>query len=116
MNEYYKELNQFISGFSKEFGERSFNNINEKIANSTRISNLIKAAKDKRLPPLSGDIVPNIMSIPSFIFSNKLKVALASYLVFERWNQECNQNEEYLSDFEMCSVLRGILKSCGQML
>ena len=116
MTKYYEVLNGFIAEFCKEFGERSFNNINEKIGSSNKISNLIRAAKDKRLSPLSGDIVPNIMSIPSFMFSNNMKVALASYLAFERWNQECNQNEEYLSDFELCSVLRGILKSCGQML
>ena len=116
MSLYYEELNSFITEFSREFGERSFNSINNKIANSNKISNLIQASRTKRLPPLSGDIVPNVMGIPSFMFSNKIKVTLASFLAFERWNKECNHNEQYLSDFEMYSVLQGILKSCTQML
>ena len=116
MGEYHDTLHSFMNDFKRQFGERAYYSISETIANSNKVSVLINLSKEKHIAPTSGDIVPCVMSMLTFMFANNMKVAAASVLVLERWNQECNQEEGLLSDYDLFDLFRSILRECGQML
>lgn len=116
MSSYYTSLTSFLEGFRKEFGERTFNSIYDKIASSNKVAGLIKISRERQISVSSDDIVPCVMSMIGFMFSSKIKVALAAVLVLERWNKECNSQLLLMEDDDLYYAFQSILKSCGEMV
>lgn len=116
MDNYTLLYKSYLEEFKKEFGEREFNSILNKIAKSEKVAKLINQSIDKNVALTHNEIVPCIMSMISFMFANKNKVALASVLVLQRWNYECNTYYQLKDDHELYKSLRDILKSCDEML
>jgi len=95
---YAEIVEYFLSTYVREFGERKFKTIVDKIMTSNKISGLISTAKYKGIPPGSNDILYSLNEIPYFIFSRGQTQALAGLIALQRWNEEVNSQYFLLSD------------------
>ena len=96
--DYIEILEYFTDSYIKEFGERKFRTILEKIMTSDKISGLISTVKYKGIPPGSKDFLYCLNEIPYFIFSRGQTQAIAALLALERWNEEVNSQQYLLTD------------------
>jgi len=87
-----------ITSYIREFGERKFATILEKIMTSNKISGLISTAKFKGVPPGSKDILYCLNEIPYFIFSRGQTQAAAALIALQRWNEEVNSYQFLLDE------------------
>lgn len=95
----YDEILEYvISAYIREFGERKFKTVLDKIMTSNKISGLISTAKYKGVPPGSKDILYSLNEIPYFIFSRGQTQALAALIALQRWNDEVNSQQYLLSE------------------
>ncbi len=95
----YEEILQHVfSEYIREFGERKFDAVFEKIMTSNKISGLISTAKYKGLPPGSMDFLHCLNEIPYFIFSRGQTQAVAALVALQRWNNEVNSRQYLLAE------------------
>ena len=95
----YDEILEYvISAYIREFGERKFKTVLDKIMTSNKISGLISTAKYKGVPPGSKDYLYCLNEIPYFIFSRGQTQAIAALIALQRWNEEVNSQQYLLSD------------------
>lgn len=115
MNTYYETLDDYLNYFKKEFGERKYRKIENKIFNSKKVSTLIQISKDRFVVPNQNDYVPMLHEIPYFIFANRDVIAAGAILAMERWNLECNKPLQLATDFELNMILQGIFNEIKQI-
>lgn len=115
MSDYYERLNDYLNYFKKEFGERKYSKIENKIFNSNKVSKLIKISKERFVVPNQNDYLPMLHEIPYFIFANRDVIAAGAILALERWNLECNQELQLASNFELNIILQGIFNEIKQI-
>jgi len=96
--EYNEILEHVITAYTREFGERKFNTVLDKIMTSNKISGLISTAKYKGVPPGSKDFLYSLNEIPYFIFSRGQTQALAALIALQRWNEEVNSQQFLLTE------------------
>jgi len=96
--DYMEILEYFTDSYIREFGERKFKTVLEKIMTSNKISGLISTAKYRRIPPGSRDLLYCLNEIPYFMFSRGQTQAVAALLALERWNEEVNSQQYLLND------------------
>ena len=107
----YEELVKFfISLYVKEFGERKFNTIYQKVMTSDKISGLISTSRFKSMPPGSNNFLYCLNEIPYFIFSRGQTQAVAGLIALERWNIEVNSDLFLVSDEGLRVRALGILE------
>src|SRR5690606_27886793 len=95
----YDEILEYvISAYIREFGERKFKTVLDKIMTSNKISGLISTAKYKGVPPGSKDFLYCINEIPYFIFSRGQTQAVAPLFPFKRGNEEVKTKHLLLSE------------------
>lgn len=99
--EYNKILEYVVTAYTKEFGERKFKTVLNKIITSNKISGLISTARYKGVVPGSMDFLYCLNEIPYFIFSRGQTQALAALIALERWNEEVNSEQFLLSEEEL---------------
>ena len=96
----YEEILEYvISYYIREFGERKFKTILDKVMTSNKISGLISTAKYKAVPPGSKDFLYCLNEIPYFIFSSGQTQAVAALIALQRWNEEVN-SQQFLLNLE----------------
>lgn len=95
---YDEIIEHVVSMYIREFGDRKFRRILDKIMTSNKISGLIRTVKNKGVPPGSKDFLYCLNEIPFFIFSSGQTQATASLIALQRWNQEVNANQCLLSE------------------
>lgn len=91
-------LEQVFSSYIKEFGERKFNSILDKIKNSNKIQRLINLSIEKQSPPGSMDFLYLMNEIPFFIFSRGQTQAVGALVALMRWNQDVNSTHFLLTE------------------
>jgi hypothetical protein len=91
-------LEQVFSSYIKEFGERKFNSILDKIKNSNKIQRLINLSIEKQSPPGSMDFLYLMNEIPFFIFSRGQTQAVGALVALMRWNQDVNSTHLLLTE------------------
>ena len=96
--EYSEILDYVFSSYIREFGERKFKIVFEKIMTSNKMSGLISTAKYQGVAPDSKDILYCLNEITYFIFCKGQTQAVASLIALERWNEEVNSQQYLLSD------------------
>lgn len=95
----YDEILEYVvSAYIREFGERKFKTVLDKIMTSNKISGLISTAKYKGVAPGSKDFLYSLNEIPYFIFSRGQTQAVAALIALQRWNEEVNSQEYLLSE------------------
>lgn len=95
----YDEIFEFIiDSYIREFGERKFNSILNRVMTSNKISGMISTLKFNALPPGSKDFLYCLNSIPYFMFSSGQSQALAAILGLQRWNEEVNSHQYLLNE------------------
>jgi hypothetical protein len=90
-----------ISSYIKEFGERKFKTILDKVMTSNRISGLISTAKYENVPPSSKDILHCLNEIPYFIFARGQTQAVAALIALQRWHEEVNSLQYLLTEEDL---------------
>jgi len=96
--EYSEIFDYIISSYIREFGERKFKTVLDKVMTSNKISGLISTAKYKEVPPGSKDFLYCLNEIPYFIFSRGQTQAVAALIALQRWNEEVNSQQFLLSE------------------
>src|SRR5690554_5331249 len=98
----YEEIfDRFTDSYVREFGERKYYAIVNKIMNSNKISKLITVSKQKGLPPTSNDYLYCLNEIPYFIFSRGQTQAVGALIALQRWNDEVNSQANMLNVEEL---------------
>jgi hypothetical protein len=105
-------ISYVVTSYIREFGERKFNTVLEKIMTSNKISGLISTAKFKGLPPGSKDFLYSLNEIPYFIFATGQTQAVAALLALQRWHEEVNVIQFLLSEDDLKLRAINILKEC----
>lgn len=95
--DYENILDYYISGYIREFGERKFKTVFDKIMTSNKISGLISTARYRRVAPGSKDYLYCINEIPYFIFCKGQTQAAAALIALHRWNEEVNSSQYLLN-------------------
>ncbi len=95
---YDEILEYFVSAYIREFGERKFKTILDKIMTSNKISGLISTAKYKGIAPGSKDFLYSLNEIPYFILSRGQTQAVAALIALQRWNDEVNSQQFLLTE------------------
>jgi hypothetical protein len=109
----YEELLEFyINSYIKEFGERKFQVIFEKIMTSNKISGLISKSRYKRIAPNFKDYIYSLNEIPYFIFARGQTQALAALIALERWNNEVNSEMRLKYDNDLRLIAITIINEC----
>ena len=96
--DYSEILDYAITSYIREFGERKFKTVLNKVMTSNKISGLISTAKYKGVPPDSKDLLYCLNEIPYFIFSRGQTQAVAALIALQRWNEEVNSQQFLLSE------------------
>lgn len=87
----YEELIEFYAtSYMREFGERKFRTVVEKVMTSNKISGLISTSRFKGVAPNHKDFLYCLNEIPYFIFSRGQTQALGALIALQRWNEEVN--------------------------
>jgi hypothetical protein len=95
----YKEiLDYVISDYIREFGERKFKTVLDKVMTSNKISGLIKISKEQGVAPGSKDFLHCLNEIPYFIFSRGQTQALGALISLQKWNDEVNSQKLILTE------------------
>jgi len=95
----YDEIIEYVlSAYIREFGERKFKTVLDKIMTSNKISGLISKARYSRVAPGSKDFLYCLNEIPYFIFSRGQTQAIAALIALQRWNEEVNSQQYLLLD------------------
>ncbi len=95
----FNEILEYVTlAYIREFGERKFKTVLEKVMTSNKISGLISTAKYKGVSPGSKDFLYCLNEIPYFIFSRGQTQALAALIALQRWNEEVNSQQFLLSE------------------
>ena len=106
-------FNYVVTSYIREFGERKFNTVFEKIMTSNKISGLISTAKFKGLPPGSKDFLYTLNEIPYFIFATGQTQAVAALIGLQRWHKEVNSFQDLLSEEDLKLRAINIIKECN---
>lgn len=107
----YNEIFDFvIRSYIREFGERKFKIILDKVMTSNKVSGLISTAKYKRIPPGANDYLYCLNEIPYFIFSRGQTQAVAALIALQRWNEEVNSQQFILFEEDLRSRALSILE------
>ena len=96
--DYDEILEYFVTAYIREFGERKFKTVLDKIMTSNKISGLISTAKYKGVAPGSKDFLYCLNEIPFFIFSRGQTQAVGALIALQRWNEEVNSQQFLLTD------------------
>lgn len=95
---YDEIVEHVINSYKREFGERKFKTVLEKIMTSNKVSRVINTVKDKGVPPGSRDFLYCLNEIPYFIFSRGQTQALAALIALQKWNEEVNSQQYLLGE------------------
>ena len=95
---YDEILDYVISEYIREFGERKFKTVLNKIMTSNKISGLISTVKYKGVSPGSMDFLYCLNGILYFVFSRGQTRAVAALIALQRWNEEVNFQQYLLSE------------------
>jgi len=90
-----------ISSFKREFGERKFNTVHNKITTSKKVTALIEATKIRGVPPGAYDFLHCVNEMPYFIFSRGQTQAVGALLALQKWNLEVNILNHMLNEEEL---------------
>lgn len=101
-----------FNSYSREFGERKFKNVVDKVTTSNKIKKLNTYLKFHNLVPSSTEIIACLNEIPYFIFSRGQTQALAGLIVLQMWNDEVNRHTNQFSNGELKAVAIMILEEC----
>jgi len=113
--EYHEIFEITMNSYIKEFGERKFRKIFNKMMTSNKISGLISTARHKGVPPGSKDFLYSLNEIPYFIFSRGQTQAVAALIGLQRWNEEVNIHQMLLDGEGLKLRAINILKECRKM-
>jgi len=114
--EYENLIESFTNDFIREFGERKYFKILDKVNNSRSVRNTIEQFNELQIIPGNTDIVATIMNIPFFMLANKMTIAMGGVILIDLWNKKINNNGEIADDFEVVTLYYNVLRKCGQMI
>lgn len=84
-------LHNMYSSFIREFGQRKFDKIYDKIHSSNKVREFIIKSKRLGLAPYLTHNIELLNEIPYFIFSRGQTMAIGALILLEKWDQEVNQ-------------------------
>lgn len=103
-------IKHILNSYLKEFGERKFKTVFDKVLTSNKISGLISTLKFREVAPDANSFIYCINEIPYFIFASGQTQAFAAIIALQRWNDEVNSRQFLLSNEELKSCAVDILK------
>jgi hypothetical protein len=99
----------YCNAYIREFGERKFKTVLDKVMTSDKISGLISTSRYRMATPGAKTFLACINEINYFIFSRNETQALAGLLAVSRWNLEANQFPAFVSDEQLYEMAVFIL-------
>jgi hypothetical protein len=96
--EYDDLFDYFTTSYVREFGQRKFQKVLNKVLRSNKISGLISTARYNGVPPGSDDILYCLNEIPFFIFSRGQTQVLGAFITLQRWHEEVNSQQFLLNE------------------
>jgi len=110
-NKSYDEiLSTYYDYYMREFGERKYLSVVEKLKKSNKIAALLEEANQKQAVPNAMDILNRINTIGFFIFSSGQTQVLASLMTLDVWNRQTNEEFEIAGECELKSIAIEIIK------
>lgn len=100
----------YCNYFIKEFGERKYVSVVEKLKGSNKINSLIDEAGRKQVMPQHGDLLNRINTIGFFIFSRGQVQVLAAILTLAVWHEKHNEYYQIADEYELKNVSIQIVK------
>lgn len=107
----YKEiLNNYISDYVREFGQRKFKKICDKITQSSKLSGFNNVTIQKGHAPNHMDIYYVVNGVPYFMICKAETLCIGCLLALDRWNLEANENYIYMDEFQLSVVAQKVIK------
>ena len=102
-------LENYVSDYAREYGERSVKKTRSTIENSKHTRNLLNQSFTGQFLPNRGDFNSFVLSNLSFTFASTAKVKFASVVLLNHWNNEVNHKLKIASQEDIIYVLRQII-------
>jgi len=108
---------EIVIGYKKEFGERKFNQIYDKVITSSSYKkNMPILVAQNRKCPNASQLLVIIQNIPFFTFSSKRNTAIGGTILLSQWNLISNINNASCTDEELIKVLEEFYKKSSGLL
>lgn len=108
--------NETITEFKREYGEKKYNQIYDKVVNSSSFKKNFLIFMGGNLLPSPAELVAVIQNIPFFTFSSKKYTAIGGAIFLNKWNSFCNTKNEVCEDEILVSILESLFEKSSGLL
>ncbi len=108
--------NDFVYEYTNEYGSKKLAKVLSKVENSRKTKSTLKQLENLRIIPNHNDIVTTILSIPYFMFANKITVAMGCVFLIELWDEQINNRYHIAGNSELASLHFDVKNNCGRMV
>jgi len=106
------KIELFKESYIREYGERKYRKILDKVQSSKKIKRLIDKSIEMRFSPNKNDYLYCLNEIPFFLFSKPDTLAIGAVLSLELWHNTVNQDFYFLDEYDLEHVFEGIINDC----
>ena len=104
----FERIELLKKAFIREYGERKFEKIDEKIHTSNKIKKILNLSQVKQVAPSKSDFIYATNEIPYFMFTGKDNLVLGAVLFFELWHNMYNKDYQLLGESDLNVLFTGI--------
>ena len=109
--EYNLLLENYLTNYTYEYGERSVKKIINTIKNSKHTINLLNQSSTKRFVPNAGDFNSFVLSNLSLSFARTSKIRFASIVLLNYWHNDVNVSLNIASEDEVIYLFNRIINT-----
>lgn len=110
-NQYNNLLENYLTDYSREYGERNARKIINTIKNSKHTANLLNQSSTRRFVPNVGDFNSFVLSNLSLSFARTSKIRFASIILLNYWHNDVNIPLNIASEEEVIYLFNRIINT-----
>jgi hypothetical protein len=110
-NKYNKLQQNYLTDYTREYGERSTWKIINTIKNSKHTANLLNQSSTGRFVPNVGDFNSFVLSNLSLSFARTSKIRFASIILLNYWHNDVNISLNIASEEEVTYLFNKIINT-----
>jgi len=112
---YKGKIEGYLESYKSEFGDKKYRSILNDIYSRKRFNSFITTTLKGVYMPQPDVFIHCVMNSPSYMFSSKFKVAVASLILLKRWDEEVNNAHIIKDEFFMNKTVDILIASCNKI-
>ena len=116
MKDFKQTSEEAIREFIKEYGEKKYRQIFDKITKSASVKKNLVVLLSLNRPPNSSELLAIVQNDSFFLFSNKRNTAIAATILLRRWDEYCNSDNLISDDYKLIEILEKLYSKTSGLL